>query len=159
CKFEAQGEEWTVQDTNSKNGTSVNGVWLDGDTRRALRPGDRITAGNLLIKYSADTQRGVVVFEDDESSAGSTSTVGTSLKALEEGGARTWAPIQALLRATRQLLQNRPLPELLPLILDLAIEAVGGDRGVLLLIEGEKPVPKAHKGDAFRIPNAVLDRV
>ena len=45
------------------------------------------------------------------------------------------------------------------MILDLAIQAVNAQRGVLLLLEGDTLVPKAHKGEGFRISTAVRDRV
>src|SRR5258706_10974948 len=62
--FETQGEEWTVQDLGSKNGTFVNNIPLKA--RLILQPGDRITAGHLSIVFSPDAQvpdKGVVVFE------------------------------------------------------------------------------------------------
>src|SRR5499427_6973143 len=61
--FETQGEEWTVQDLGSKNGTFVNNIPLKA--RLILKPGDRITAGHLVIVYSPGAQPdpGVVVFD------------------------------------------------------------------------------------------------
>jgi serine phosphatase RsbU (regulator of sigma subunit) len=67
--------------------------------------------------------------------------------------------MQALIRAGQELSENRPLPELFPVILDLAVQAVNAQRGVLLLLDGDSLVPKAHKGDGFRISTAVRDRV
>jgi len=40
--FEIQGDDWTVQDLGSKNGTFVNNIPLKA--RLILNPGDRITA-------------------------------------------------------------------------------------------------------------------
>src|SRR5215831_16543017 len=79
--------------------------------------------------------------------------------ALERGGAKASAPLQALIRAGLELSENRPLAELFPVILDLAIQAVNAQRGVVLTLEGETLVPRAHKGDGFRISTAVRDRV
>lgn len=167
--FEPEGEEWTVQDLGSKNGTFVNNIPLKA--KLALKPGDRITAGHLVITYSPDGKRAdpsVVVFEREESSSHATSTVVTSLEgaltnqtlALERpGGSKSSAPMQALIRAGQELAEARPLEELFQVILDLAIKAVGAQRGVLLLLEGEELVPRAHKGDNFRISTAVRDRV
>ena len=75
------------------------------------------------------------------------------------GGAKASAPMQALIRAGQELSENRPLAELFPVILDLAIQAVNAQRGVLLMLEGDKLVAKAHKGEGFRISTAVRDRV
>src|SRR5579863_7040311 len=166
--FEPDGDEWTVQDLGSKNGTFVNNLPLKA--RLILKSGDRITAGHLVIVYSPDVQRpahNVVVFEGEEPNSPSTSTVVTSLAGalsnqtltLERGGPKASAPMQALIRAGQELSEARPLAELFPVILDLAIQAVNAQRGVLLLLEGEELVPRAHKGDNFRISTAVRDRV
>jgi phosphoserine phosphatase RsbU/P len=166
--FENEGEDWTVQDLGSKNGTFVNNIPLKA--RLILKPGDRITAGHLVIVYSPDAANandGVVVFERGDTSSPTTSTVITSLEgaltnqtmAVERGGPKSSAPMQALIRAGQELAENRPLNELFPVILDLAIEAVNAQRGVLLLLEGDNLVARAHKGDGFRISTAVRDRV
>jgi len=167
--FEPDGEEWTIQDLGSKNGTFVNNIPLKA--RLVLKPGDRITAGHLVIVYSPDVKKpapGVVVFEGDDSSSPATSTVVTSLEGAlsnqtlalgQQAGAKGSAPMQALIRAGQELAEARPLTDLFPVILDLAIQAVNAQRGVLLLLEGEELVPRAHKGDNFRISTAVRDRV
>jgi len=167
--FESQGEDWTVQDLGSKNGTFVNNIPLKA--RLILKPGDRITAGHLVIVYSPDAQNlneNVVVFEGSDTTSPSTSTVVTSLEGalthqtmvLDRGGAaKTSAPMQALIRAGQELAANRPLDELFPVILDLGIKAVNAQRGVLLTLEDDKLIPRAHKGEGFRISTAVRDRV
>lgn len=166
--FETQGEDWTVQDLGSKNGTFVNNIPLKA--RLILKPGDRITAGHLVIVFSPDSEdpdAGVVVFEGGESSSPTTSTVVTSLEgalssqtlAIERGGPKAASPMQALIRAGQELAENRPITELFQVILDLAIQAVNAQRGVLLILDGDTLLPKAHKGDGFRISTAVRDRV
>ena len=166
--FEPEGEEWTVQDLGSKNGTFVNNIPLKA--RLILTAGDRITAGHLIIVYSPDESKvaqNVVVFEGADSSSPSTSTVVTSLEgalsnqtlAFERGGPKASAPLQALIRAGQELSENRPLEELFQVILDLAIQAVSAQRGVLLTLEGDELVPRAYKGEGFRISTAVRDRV
>jgi sigma-B regulation protein RsbU (phosphoserine phosphatase) len=163
--FESQGDDWTVQDLGSKNGTFVNNIPLKA--RLILKPGDRITAGHLVVVYSpsaADPNAGVVVF-DGEGSSPTTSTVITSLEGanqtlvFEKAGAKAAAPIQALIRAGQELGENRPLSELLPIVLDLAIQAVNAQRGVLLILEGDTLMARAHKGEGFRISTTVRDRV
>src|SRR4051795_1117305 len=78
--FEPQDGQWTVMDLGSKNGTFVNNIPLKA--RLILQPGDRITAGHLVIVYEPDAggaNPGVVVFEGETSSP-TTSTVVTSLE-------------------------------------------------------------------------------
>src|SRR5215472_2798505 len=109
--IESQGDDWTVQDLGSKNGTFVNNIPLKA--RLILKPGDRITAGHLVIVYSpsdGDPHAGVVVFEGEGSSP-TTSTVVTSLEgavenqtiAIGRGGTAGSAPLQALLKFGEQL--------------------------------------------------------
>src|SRR3954471_23457031 len=142
--FESEGEDWTVQDLGSKNGTFVNNIPLKA--RLILQPGDRITAGHLTIVYAPDAARpddGVVVFEGGEDKSPSTSTVLTNLEgalsnqtmAFERGGPKATAPIQALIRAGQAFAESHSLDELFPIVLDLAIEAVNAQRGVLLILE------------------------
>src|SRR3954464_2543866 len=92
--FGAQDRDLTVQDLGSKNGTFVNNIPLKA--RLILKPGDRITAGHLVVVYAPeeDPDAGIVVFEGGDQSP-STSTVVTSLEgalsnqtiAFERGGA------------------------------------------------------------------------
>src|SRR4051794_10466905 len=159
--FEPQDGQWTVMDLGSKNGTFVNNIPLKA--RLILKPGDRITAGHLVVVFSpadAAPNSGVVVFDgSDSGSSPSTSTVVTSLEgalsnqtmAFERGGPKSTAPIQALIRAGQAFAESHSLDELFPIVLDLAIEAVNAQRGVLLILENDTLVPRAHKGEGFRI--------
>jgi serine phosphatase RsbU (regulator of sigma subunit) len=165
--FESEGDDWTVQDLGSKNGTFVNNIPLKA--RLILRPGDRITAGHLVIVYApkdASEPAGVVVFEG-ESSSPTTSTVVTSLEgalsnqtmAIERGGPKASGPLQALLKFGEELAVYPSLADLFPVTLNLAIQAVNAQRGVLMILERNELMVKAHKGDGFRISSAVRDRV
>ena len=169
--FEFQGDEWTIHDLGSKNGTFVNNIPLKA--RLVLKPGDRITAGHLLIIYSPESatvgarKPGVVVFEGGEQKGDSTTSAAVTLEGalsnqtmlLERGGAKASAPLQALIKAGEELSENRPLDELFQVILDLAIEAVNAQRGVVMILENGELVPKAHKGEGFRISTKVRDNV
>jgi serine phosphatase RsbU (regulator of sigma subunit) len=165
--FEPEGEDWTIQDLGSKNGTFVNNIPLKA--RLILRPGDRITAGHLVIVYApeeASSPAGVVVFEG-ESTSPTTSTVVTSLEgalsnqtmAIERGGPKGSAPLQALLKFGEELSAYPSLADLFPVTLNLAVQAVNAQRGVLMILERDELVVKAHKGDGFRISSAVRDKV
>jgi pSer/pThr/pTyr-binding forkhead associated (FHA) protein len=47
--LERDGDDWTVQDLGSKNGTLVNNIRCARNCK--LKPGDRITAGHLAIVF------------------------------------------------------------------------------------------------------------
>jgi len=171
--LERDGDDWTVQDLGSKNGTQVNNIPLKGKLK--LKPGDRITAGHLVIVYddhaSGPAQTGpianpVVFYETGESESPSTSTVVTSLEGalsdqtiIKDTGGRGAAQVKALIHAGQELATNTPLSELFQKILDLSIDAVGAQRGVLMTLEGQHLVVRANKGEGFRISSAVRDRV
>jgi serine phosphatase RsbU (regulator of sigma subunit) len=67
--------------------------------------------------------------------------------------------LTAFLRAGKELSQGRPLPELFEVILDLSIEAVGAERGVLMTLEGDRLAVQASRGNGFRISSTVRDQV
>jgi len=117
--FEAEGDDWTVQDLGSKKRHLRQQFSTESAADpQARRPRDR---GHLVIVYAPDAGNvpGVVVFEGETSSP-TTSTVVTSLEgalsnqtmAFERAGAKTSAPMQALIRAGQELSENRPLDEL-----------------------------------------------
>jgi len=166
--IESDGDDWAVQDLGSKNGTVLNGVRVA--ERTPLKSGDRIMAGHLIVIYdvsSSASTRPVVVFDlqDDQEERTSSSTVITNLENVmtpvtggdSQGVAA--AQVSALIRAGNELASHRPLPELFRFILDLAIQAVKADRGVLLTVEETGLEVRANKGEGFHISTAVRDRV
>ncbi len=158
--FKREGEDWTVADLNSKNGTFVNGARTTG--KHVLSPGDRIRASHVEIVYDAPQERQTVFFESAPQETYGTSAV-TSLKEIRSSPRPTskqWlTPAQALIRAGRELVVGRPLAELFPVILTLAMESVGAERGVLLTLEGQGLTTRASSGGEFRISAAVRDKV
>ncbi|HYI92013.1 MAG TPA: FHA domain-containing protein, partial [Bryobacteraceae bacterium] len=158
--FEQAGDGWQVVDIGSKNGTVVNGKRIDGPTR--LQPGDQILAGHLTVVFDAPGrkfERTVVVFDGREERTRS-HTFSTNLThAITSDQAVTATRIDVLIRAGQELASHRPLEELFTLILDLAMESVRAERGVLLTLEGDSLVPRAARGENFRISTGVRDRV
>jgi phosphoserine phosphatase RsbU/P len=158
--FEETEDGWRVVDIGSKNGTVVNGKRIEGPTR--LQPGDQILAGHLTVVFDAPGrkfERTVVVFDGREERTRS-STFSTNLThAITSDRAVTATRIDVLIRAGQELAGHRPLEELFTLILDLAVDSVRAERGVLLTIEGDALVPRAARGENFRISSGVRDRV
>ena len=167
--IEREGDGWALRDLGSKNGTMLNGVKVNG--RVTLTSGDRIAAGHLVLVYDGSTSQSatpVVVF-DHHAEADTNTTSSTLFTHLDgviksDGGVvdpqlLAASHVSALVRAGNELAGNRPLPELFRFILDLAIQAVQADRGVLMTAEGDDLVVRANKGEGFRISTAVRDRV
>ncbi len=173
--FERSGSGWVVTDLGSRNGTRLNGIRINQPS--ALRAGDRVAAGRLRIDYSraaapADQMASFddrVVFTDAPGPDSLTSTLSMQLDTVLGGESPIGAPnvrspasfpqMQALIQAGRELADHRPLSELFPLILDLASNAVGSPRGVLMLLEGGSLVTRAARGSHFEISKTVRDRV
>ena len=164
--FEKDGERWLVRDLGSKNGTLLNSARILAPTE--LSPGDRIAAGHLVMVYDQPAPRSSrpVMFIDDSSAKHDfNSTVVTSLAGvLQEdtgpvSGSSRNQKVSALIKAGNELARQRPLPELFEMILDLSIDAVSAERGVLMTLEGEELVVRATRGEGFRISNTVRDQV
>ncbi len=170
--IERDGDGWALRDLGSKNGTLINGTRITA--RIPLKPGDRITAGHLVLIYdspASQPRRPVVVFDSTNDATNndapvSSSTTITRLEGVIGNGNKTEPSetlaanhVSALIRAGNELAGNRPLPELFRFILDLSIQAVQGTRGVLMTLEGGELVVQANQGDGFRISAAVRDRI
>ena len=167
--LERDGDGWALRDLGSKNGTMLNGTRITA--RTPLKPGDRITAGHLIIVYDGAASKAtkpVVVFDTKDESEEPTGS-GTVITQLEgviksgdsSGDGQTLAAthVSALVRAGNELAGHRPLPELFRFILDLAIQTVKADRGVLMTLEDGELIVRANQGQGFHISTAVRDRV
>jgi serine phosphatase RsbU (regulator of sigma subunit) len=169
--IEPSGELWSIRDLGSKNGTRVNGKLLQSP--HSLQNNDQITASYLLIVFrDSTTPDDRVVFDSADRPVETLETHRTVLTSLERvlsqegissdsGSSKsTWStPARALLRAGSELAHRRPLNELFRVLLDLAMEAVGADRGVLMTLENGVLTVRASSFGEFRISSAVRDRV
>ncbi len=171
--LEQEGENWLVSDLGSKNGTFLNGLRVQN--RQRLQPGDRIAASRLIMVFGTPREmvnQCSIVFDKSQEdllisrSMSTTSLdqiISTNATSVRPASGRTreqWrTPLEAFRRAGRELSLGRPLRELFNVILDLSIEAVGAERGVLLTLEGGQLTVQASRGDGFRISTTVRDKV
>ena len=166
--FEPQGEEWTVTDLGSTNGTQLNGQRISG--KRPLKIGDRIVVGALTILYltTAPTGQTLSTLEFTSDPLSQTGTVALTLErvlamAKESNSSHTNLQMQqsmkALIDAGRELAAHRPLEELFQVIIQLATSAVMAKRGVLMTFDGSNLVVSATIGEGFRISRAVRTKV
>jgi serine phosphatase RsbU (regulator of sigma subunit)/pSer/pThr/pTyr-binding forkhead associated (FHA) protein len=175
--LEKRDDGWYVEDLGAKNRTTLNGRRLEGKTQ--LTMGDRISAGQVVVVFGGTkTSTGPVEFTHGGDDSPLRATVMTNLRGVLSRestmpgvpkpaariGERRGLPLEhpgvaALIRAGQELAGHRPLEELFELILDLSIQAVGAERGVLMTLEGEDLVVRSVRGEGFRISTAVRDRV
>jgi sigma-B regulation protein RsbU (phosphoserine phosphatase) len=168
--FEKSGDSWVLRDLGSKNGTILNSLPVTAPKR--LQPGDRVVAGHLTIDFcSAKQTSETVLFVEETSShriVGNTvvSTLDDALAdragipaGAESGALAASRHIQTLIRAGRELAGHQPLSELFQTIVDLATDAVGATRGVLMTLDNSQLELRAAKGESFCISTAVRDRV
>ncbi len=166
--IERTSGSWVLRDLGSKNGARLNGVPIQGAVE--LRPGDRIQAGRLVMELRAEAvpppSRRPAARDEGPSRA----TIAVRLDHLlpqAAGAARSEAELplksashlQALLHAGAEFAGKMSLSELLPLILELAANAVGAPRGMLLLDENGDLVPRAVRGKPFSISRTAQERV
>jgi serine phosphatase RsbU (regulator of sigma subunit) len=168
--FEKSDRGWTVRDLFSKNGTTVNGQRLKDPV--PLHNGDRIEAGKVRMVFALASTAPRVEFVDEmERPPNPSTTIAVKLEAImkgtsevsqaafgtaEEESARR---VGALIEAGRELAGHRPLEELFPVILNLALKSVGGSRGAILSIEKDELVTRAVIGGGLRVSNTIKDRV
>jgi serine phosphatase RsbU (regulator of sigma subunit)/pSer/pThr/pTyr-binding forkhead associated (FHA) protein len=172
-----RGEDgWYVEDLGAKNRTTLNGRRLEGKTR--LSSGDRLSAGQVVVVFGGTkSSTGPVEFTVGGDEGPLRATVMTNLRGVLSrestmpgvrrpvpSGDRRGVPLEhpgvaALIRAGQELAGHRPLDELFELILDLSIQAVGAERGVLMTLEGDDLVVRSVRGEGFRISTTVRDRV
>jgi serine phosphatase RsbU (regulator of sigma subunit) len=166
ARIERRADGLYVLDAGAKNGVFVNGTRIAGEAR--LLPGDRVRLGatNLIVNAASS---GAVEFTDAPLPRGAGTTFLPAAAALrtppaiplaheatppprEAGGpVPAWAGILA--EANDQLVFHRPLPDLLETIMDLAGRAAPFERGLLLLLEGDRLIPQVT-----RVPPDEADR-
>lgn len=165
ARLSLRADGFYIEDAGAKNGVFVNGTRVEGEAR--LHPGDRFRLGSTtLILNAADT--GGVEFTDTPLHQGSGTMVlraATVLGTPAPGprDAPSWTAILA--EANEQLVFHRPLPELLETIMDLARRAVPFERGLLMLLQGDRLVPQVVRvppDEAARplsVSRTIADRV
>ena len=170
--IEKEDGRWLVRNLASKNGTFVNGSLIDD--KHYLRSGDRIMASAVVLNFSVPSFGGrPVTFGPPVGDELELSAERTSLKEIlsseapdtglvtdDASGRGVGGAIRALVRAGRELAARRPLPELFQVTLDLSLEAVGAERGVLLTLDdADRLEVQASVGGELRISTAVRDKV
>ncbi len=163
--IEERGDEYWVADLNSKNGTLLNGEpvreW------RRLRPGDVITLGEHTLTFCSEGEEEEVEHEPEGTrvfSVKELSAINTR-PAVDPAELQRQNRVLAILsKAASELVVHRPLGELFDLVLELLLEAVGAERGAILILEGGPPHPtikasRSRTGDPLtRVSRSIARR-
>ncbi|SFI40135.1 sensor histidine kinase [Planctomicrobium piriforme] len=151
--------DWVITDLDSSNGTYVNGRAIK---TAVIRPGDQIQVGRTILLYTGDTQpreysAGEKINLVARSSADDQSRIVSQAKPSENAAFGGWTQagdnLQLLYRITEEVVSpTTSLDELLQRVLDLTLEAVGADRGCMLVADSKtdriEPRVVAHRGSA-----------
>lgn len=171
--LECEGGYWRVRDLGSRNGTEVNGQPIS--EARILAPGDVIVAGRLSVTYDpnrpptpeAKKETAFQFVEDLAAPIHPSSTVVLRVEnaqldrvSSEPGMLNALRRrVDVLVRAGKELARFQPLDEIFRTILDLSLMAVQAQRGMLMILENGELLPRATRGEGFRIAAAVRDKV
>jgi phosphoserine phosphatase RsbU/P len=187
-----RSEGYYVLDSGGKNGTFVNDRRIDDPV--LLRPGDRVRVGSTTLVFNG-APASPVEFSSRPLSTGSdtkflpadeirtpalanlqlmlevTPTPAPYLTAAaRSAAAQRDAPasnpaLGIILEANEQLVFHRPLAEMFDTIMGLARRAVPFERGLLMLLEGDRLVPQVilvppdEAGRMISISRTIADRV
>jgi sigma-B regulation protein RsbU (phosphoserine phosphatase) len=157
--LEERPDGFYVNDLSSKNGTLLNGEPLR--EWRRLRPGDIITLGEHTLTYCSEAD----VEEEEEPEPEGTRVF--SVRELSDISTRPAIDpvdlqrqnrvLQILSKAASELVVHQPLDQLFDTILNLLFDAVAAERGAILLLEGNPPLPtmkasRSRAGEALTKP-------
>lgn len=179
-----EGQQFFVEDLNSRNGTYVNGRMIEG--RTLLKENDRVKICDMLFTFHYDQpgpETGGSTIEDsdiletpnvtveDDTTAPPTSTIMSTISMAESAnlrvGVRPEAKLKALIEISQNLTKSLKIEEILPKILESLFKVFPqADRGfVLLSNEDGTLVPKAvrHRradsDEQVRVSRTIINQV
>jgi phosphoserine phosphatase RsbU/P len=159
--------EFFLADLDSKNGTLLNGQRVTEERR--LRHGDVIALGEHQLTFSVEDEEQVTDEIEPEGtrvfSARDLSEIPTRPSIDTEELRKQHRVLSVLSQVSKHLLAHRPLPELFAEVLNQLFEAVDAERGAILLLEGDPPLPvikasRSRRGDAItNVSRSIARRV
>ncbi len=149
--------DWILTDLKSSNGTFLNGRPVQ---RSVLRAGDQIQIGRTILLFTGDSQpressAGERINLVTRSAADEHSRIVSQTRHGESPSFGSWAQLgtnlQLLYRITEEVVSpTTSLDELLQRVLDLTLEAIGADRGCMLVTDSRtdriEPRVVSHRG-------------
>ena len=170
-----------IVDAGGKNGTYVNDQRITEPVR--LGAGDRVRLGSTVLVFNGRVPSNVE-FSDRPllHGAGTTFLPASGLRTpdmhdlplvldsstpvpIRSGMLASGSAAAIIQEANDELVFHRPLPEILETIMDLARRAVPFERGLLMLLEGDRLVPQVirvppdESGSVISVSRTIADRV
>ncbi len=173
CELVPEMGDWVLRDLGSANGTYVNGIRVNNN--QTLKLGDQIRVGRTLLLFGAQpgvsrTSGGNVRLAGEEMGMDSAimatmpSSEDSMVLAVPEPGAAAISSLKILYQLGAALGSNFRVDQVLEVVMDLVMETVKADRGIILLLseKGDELMPmvvrtreEPEKNDAEeRIPLA-----
>ena len=175
CVIQKNGDEFTIRDLDSYNGTFVNGIPIKVQT---LTHADRIRVGNIallfLIGEQEDATSDHLVRLEDTNPVSASSTLidsGALLHQTEQAfiaqpeHERTARDLAVLLKIATRINRLRRTQELIREILESIFEVIPVDRGAILLTQGDKEFStvygkhRRHENAPVGVSRTVVERV
>ena len=173
CELVPENGEWLLRDLGSANGSYVNGIRVVANT--TLKLGDQIRVGRTLMVFGAQpgvsrTSEGSVRLAGEEMGmdsaimATSQTSDDSMVLAVPEPGAGALSSLKILYQLGAALGSNFKVDQVLEVVMDLVMEHVKADRGIILLVgeHGDELIAKVVRtrdeheghsdGGATRVP-------
>lgn len=176
------GNQFKLIDLGSSNGTLVNGVAV---RETWLRRGDRVQLGQSVLMFQIDPViksteadlAGVRIVppdtgEDKSAIVQALPALTSDVSKLFGGATPHWlherlASLDVMYQASREISLITEPDELLPRILELVFDAIGADRGAILLVGNKGSIePRAvqcrgpvQKGERLHISHSIVEHV
>ena len=170
-----------IVDAGGKNGTFVNDRRITDPVR--LGAGDRVRLGSTVLVFNGRVPSNVEFIDRPLlHGAGTTFLPASGLRTpdmndlplvfdsstpvpFRSGSLASGSAAAIIQEANEELVFHRPLPEILETIMDLARRAVPFERGLLMLLEGDRLVPQVirvppdESGAIISVSRTIADRV
>lgn len=144
-----EGDRYSIEDLNSRNGTFVNGRKIEG--RVPLRDNDRVKICDVLFVFhgkAADTQPHPAAIEsvDEDSSSTVLGTLDAQNDVEMFVGVKAEAKLRAILEISQAIAQTLELDRVFEKILDSLFKIFPqADRSLVILSQNEQLIPRAVK--------------
>ncbi|MGA2501647.1 MAG: FHA domain-containing protein, partial [Tepidisphaeraceae bacterium] len=144
CELHPEGEgEWSLHDLGSSNGTYINAIRIGG--QHPLKLGDQIRVGRTLMVFGAQpgvtrSSGGNVNLAGEESGMDSSivaaipSSDESMVLAVPEPSAAAVSNLKMLYQLQAALGTNFKVDQVLEVVMDLVLEHVKADRGLILFV-------------------------